>query len=157
MSGSSDTRWRGGPSRQGSQRNSNNRDKTGGQGSARDNNATWGASNPPQEQHVPVRGFNTAEVKNVLKVQGLTNLSRYSRTSWYALSLPPYILKPNLCAIDTETKSAVPYKSHSKDGPTQRSTAWGAKAQNMANGRDFFLELRKQITSLQRSGPPVGG
>lgn len=30
-------------------------------------------------------------------------------------------------------------------------------AQNMANGKDFFLELRKQIASLQRSGPPVGG
>lgn len=30
-------------------------------------------------------------------------------------------------------------------------------AQNMANGKDFFLELRKQVASLQRSGPPVGG
>ncbi|EKV11842.1 hypothetical protein PDIG_35210 [Penicillium digitatum PHI26] len=142
MSGSSDNRWRGGPSRQASQRNSNSRDKSGGQGSARDNNGAWGASNPPQEQHVPVRGFNNAEVKNVLK----------------------------------ETKLSMPYKSQSKDGPAQRSTAWGSKgtvflrsphalehiitiftAQNMANGKDFFLELRKQVASLQRSGPPVGG
>ncbi|KAJ5955454.1 hypothetical protein N7501_009733 [Penicillium viridicatum] len=127
MSGSSDNRWRGGPSRQASQRNSNNRDKTGGQGSARDNNAAWGASNRPQEQHVPVRGFNATEVKNGLKAE------------------------PN------EAKFSTPYKSHSKDGPTQRSTAWGPKAQNMANGKDFFLELRKQVASLQRSGPPVGG
>ncbi|KGO39810.1 hypothetical protein PEX1_101130 [Penicillium expansum] len=127
MSGSSDNKWRGGPSRQASQRNSNNRDKAGGHGSARDNNAAWGASNPPQEQHIPVRGFNNAEVKNVLK------------------------------AGPQETKLSIAYKSHSKDGPTQRSTAWGAKAQNMANGKDFFLELRKQIASLQRSGPPVGG
>ncbi|OQD65657.1 hypothetical protein PENPOL_c005G03086 [Penicillium polonicum] len=127
MSGSSDNRWRGGPSRQASQRNSNNRDKTGGQGSARDNNAAWGASNPPQEQHVPVRGFNATEVKNGLKAEPL------------------------------EAKLSTPYKSHSKDGPTQRSTAWGPKAQNMANGKDFFLELRKQVASLQRSGPPVGG
>ncbi|KAJ5164801.1 uncharacterized protein N7500_006631 [Penicillium coprophilum] len=127
MSGSSDIRWRGGPSRQASQRNSNNRDKTGGQGGARDNNAAWGASNPPQEQHIPVRGFNAAEVKNTLKPG------------------------PN------ETKLSTPYKSHSKDGPTQRSTAWGPKAQNMANGKDFFLELRRQIATLQRSGPPVGG
>ncbi|KAJ5482509.1 hypothetical protein N7475_001321 [Penicillium sp. IBT 31633x] len=126
MSGSSDNKWRGGPSRQASQRNSNNRDKTGGQGSTRDNNAAWGASNPPQEQHVPVRGFNAAEVKNILK-KG------------------PGELK------------STPYKPHSKDGPNQRSTAWGPKAQNMANGKDFFLELRKQIAALQRSGPPVGG
>ncbi|OQE40217.1 hypothetical protein PENCOP_c006G08139 [Penicillium coprophilum] len=146
MSGSSDNRWRGGPSRQASQRSSNNRDKTGGQGGARDNNAAWGASNPPQEQHIPVRGFNAAEVKNTLKPG------------------------PN------ETKLSTLYKSHSKDGPTQRSTAWGPKgtvslrsqhtlkqtitistAQNMANGKDFFLELRRQIATLQRSGPPVGG
>ncbi|KAJ5512894.1 hypothetical protein N7463_002446 [Penicillium fimorum] len=127
MSGSSDNRWRGGPSRQASQRNSNNREKSGGQGSARDNNAAWGASNPPQEQHVPVRGFNTAEVKSTLKPG------------------------PN------EIKLSTPYKPQSKDGPTQRSTACGAKAQNMANGKDFFLELRRQIASLQRSGPAVGG
>ncbi|KAJ5603308.1 hypothetical protein N7537_006264 [Penicillium hordei] len=127
MSGSSDNRWRGGPSRQASQRNSNNRDKTGGQGSARDNSAAWGASNPPQEQHVPVQGFNAAEVKNGLK------------------------------AGPHEAKLSTPYKSHSKDGPTQRSTVWGPKAHNMANGKDLFLELRKQVASLQRSGPPVGG
>ncbi|CAI7652833.1 unnamed protein product [Penicillium viridicatum] len=125
MSGSSDSRWRGGPSRQASQRNSNNRDKTGGQGSARDNNAAWGASNPPQEQHVPVRGFNATEVKNGLKE--LTKLLRYSRASWYVLSLPSVLLKPNPCAIDTEAKFSTPYKSHSKDGATQRSTAWGPK------------------------------
>ncbi|KAJ5958980.1 uncharacterized protein N7479_006130 [Penicillium vulpinum] len=127
MSGSSDNRWRGGPSRQASQRNSNNRDKTAGQGNTRDNNAAWSASNPPQEPHVPVRGFNSTEVKNVMK--------------------------PG----PDEMNSTTPYKSHSKDGPTQRSTAWGPKAQNMANGKDFFLELRKQIASLQRSGPSVGG
>lgn len=27
----------------------------------------------------------------------------------------------------------------------------------MGNGKDFFLELRKQIAALQRGGPPVGG
>ncbi|CAI7579056.1 unnamed protein product [Penicillium crustosum] len=110
MSGSSDNRWRGGPSRQASQRNSNNRDKTGGQGSARETNAAWGASNPPQEQHVPVRGFNAAEVKNGLKASTMQQG-----------------LMPNPRAIDTEVKSSTPYKCHSKDGPTQRSTAWGPK------------------------------
>lgn len=58
-------RWRGGPSRQASQRNAN-RDKTGGQGDTRDNNAR-GVSRTPQEKHIPVRGFNRAEVKDVLK------------------------------------------------------------------------------------------
>ncbi|KAJ5794535.1 hypothetical protein N7457_001134 [Penicillium paradoxum] len=134
MSGSSENRWRGGPSRQASQRNSNNRDKTGGQASARDNNAAWSASNPPQEQHVPVRGFNTAEVKNILKKGSAEGKST--------------LYKP----ISKDGP-----KDGSKDGSNQRSAAWGPKAQNMANGRDFFLELRKQIAALQRTGPPVGG
>lgn len=30
-------------------------------------------------------------------------------------------------------------------------------ANTMANGKDFFVELRKQVATLQRSGPPVGG
>ncbi|KAJ5562370.1 hypothetical protein N7535_003177 [Penicillium sp. DV-2018c] len=124
MSGSSDNRWRGGPSRHGSQRN--NRDKTGGHGNVRDNNTAWGASQPPQEPHVPVRGFNAAEVKNTLKK-------------------------------GPEAAKSVPYKPQPKDGPQPRSTAWGPKAQNMANGKDFFLELRKQVAALQRNGPPVGG
>lgn len=34
-----------------------------------------------------------------MQVQGLTKLLIYSRTIWYVLYLPPYLLKPNLCAI----------------------------------------------------------
>lgn len=30
-------------------------------------------------------------------------------------------------------------------------------ANTMANGKDFFVELRKQVASLQKGGPPVGG
>ncbi|OGE57153.1 hypothetical protein PENARI_c002G00339 [Penicillium arizonense] len=125
MSSPGENRWRGGPSRQSSQRSGGNRDKTGGQGGARDGNAAWGASNAPQEQHVPVRGFNAAEAKNILK--------RGSRES-----------KPNI------------YKPTAKDAPNRAGGAWGSKPHLMANGRDFFVELRKQITSLQR-GPPIGG
>lgn len=62
------SRWRG-PARQSSQRQSGNgnRDKSGGQGGPRGGNSSWGASSPAQDQHVPVRGFNAMEAKNVLK------------------------------------------------------------------------------------------
>lgn len=62
------SRWRG-PARQSSQRQSGNgnRDKTGGQGGHRGGNSSWGAASPAQDQHVPVRGFNAVEAKNVLK------------------------------------------------------------------------------------------
>ena len=68
-------RWRGGPSRQSSQRHANNanRDRgTGGQGDGRGGNAAWGGAGPAQEQHVPVRGFNASEAKNTLKKGTIT-------------------------------------------------------------------------------------
>lgn len=61
-------RWRGGPSRQSSQRHSGNGNRGGGQGGARGGGiSSPGASSPAQEQHVPVRGFNATEAKNILK------------------------------------------------------------------------------------------
>ncbi|KAJ6130156.1 hypothetical protein N7512_002936 [Penicillium capsulatum] len=130
MSGSGENRWRGGPSRQSSQRHQNNanRDRaSGGQGDGRGGNAAWAASGPAQEPHVPVRGFNAGEAKNILK-KGPGD----SKASFY--------------------------KPTGKDTNNQRSGApWGSKSNTMAGGKDFFVELRKQITTLQRSGPPVGG
>ncbi|UCK59154.1 hypothetical protein AFCA_001977 [Aspergillus flavus] len=40
------------------------------------------------------------------------------------------------------------YKPGGKD--TNRSGPWGSKPNTMANGKDFFLELRKQITNLRQ-------
>ncbi|KAJ5404141.1 hypothetical protein N7509_004012 [Penicillium cosmopolitanum] len=127
-----DDRWRGGPSRQSSQRQSGNRDRAGGQGqgqgqgqgAGRGGNPAGNSNNnstPSQDQHVPVKGFNAGEAKSLLK--------------------------------------KVPfYKPTGKDANNQKSGGpWGAKANTMANGKDFFVELRKQVASLQRGGPPVGG
>ncbi|KAJ5715933.1 uncharacterized protein N7483_013114 [Penicillium malachiteum] len=128
MSGSGENKWRG-PGRQSSQRHSGNanRDRTGGQGGAQGGNNTWGNTSSSQEQHVSVRGFNTAEAKSILK-RG-----------------------PN------ETKPIF-YKPTGKDASSQRSGGpWGAKSNTMANGKDFFVELRKQVAALQKGGPVVGG
>ncbi|KAF3396126.1 hypothetical protein F1880_007305 [Penicillium rolfsii] len=136
MSGASEDRWRG-PARQSSQRQSGNgnRDKSGGQGGPRSGNSSWGASSPAQDQHVPVRGFNATEAKNVLK-KG------------------PHVIL-NLFAAEPK---ALLYKPAGKDPNNQRSGGpWGSKSNTMANGKDFFVELRKQVASLQRGGPPIGG
>lgn len=61
-------RWHRGPSRQSSQRQAGNRDRSGGQGGGgRGGNPAWNNSTPAQEQHVPVKGFNAGEAKNLLK------------------------------------------------------------------------------------------
>ncbi|GLI79098.1 hypothetical protein PoHVEF18_007423 [Penicillium ochrochloron] len=50
---------------------------------------------------------------------------------------------------------ALLYKPAGKDSNNQRSGGpWGSKSNTMANGKDFFIELRKQVASLQR---PIGG
>ncbi|KAJ5100249.1 hypothetical protein N7456_006301 [Penicillium angulare] len=124
MSGSGDNRWRG-PGRQSSQRHAGNgnRDRTGGHGGAQGGNASWSGPSQAQEQHVPVRGFNAAEAKNVLR---------------------------------RETKPTL-YKPTGKDANQRSGGPWGAKSNTMANGKDFFIELRKQVAALQKGGPPVGG
>ncbi|KAJ5191415.1 uncharacterized protein N7498_010400 [Penicillium cinerascens] len=126
MSGPGENRWRGGPSRQSSQRQSNNGNRGGGQGGPRNDNSSSGASGPSQEQHVPVRGFNASEARNLLK-------------------------------RGSGEPKATPYKPAGKDNNQRSGGPWGSKLNTMANGKDFFLELRKQVASLQRTGPPVGG
>merc|ERR1712187_578405 len=66
----------------------------------------------------------------------------------------------------TEAKSALKrgahepkptaYKPTGKDVNNRASGPWGAKPNNMANGKDFFLELRKQVTSLRGGNVPGG-
>lgn len=35
--------------------------------------------------------------------------------------------------------------------------AWASNAKNMSNGKDFYVELRKQVTALQQGGERAGG
>ncbi|PYI27994.1 hypothetical protein BP00DRAFT_352190, partial [Aspergillus indologenus CBS 114.80] len=64
----------------------------------------------------------------------------------------------------TESKAALRreprpffYKPQGKDTNNRASGPWGAKPNQMANGKDFFLELRKQVTALRQGNPVAGG
>ncbi|EGE79116.2 uncharacterized protein BDCG_01617 [Blastomyces dermatitidis ER-3] len=155
MSGAGDDRfpprWRGGrgldQNRQHGQRHQggNLRDRSLGghqqdrhphRGYGNNANATnsWGPlhGGPPQEQHIPVKSFNAAESKGALK-QGYQNVG----------SRVPLVYKPT----DKEVNN-----SRAASGP------WGSRPNCMVNGKDFFLELRKQVSALRQSGNnPVGG
>ncbi|KAJ5698318.1 hypothetical protein N7462_000323 [Penicillium macrosclerotiorum] len=136
MSGNSEeSRWRG-PNRQSSQRNSGNGRNAGGQGGSRGGNASWASSSPSQDQHVPVCGFNATEAKNVLK-----------RARCNTLSNMPIPQNRNHSSISRREKMRTTNEDH------------GARrvSNTMANGKDFFIELRKQVAARQRDGPPVGG
>ncbi|KAL5041799.1 hypothetical protein BDW71DRAFT_191108 [Aspergillus fruticulosus] len=49
------------------------------------------------------------------------------------------------------------YKAQGKDASNRASGPWGSKPNTMANGKDFFLELRKQVTALRQGGSVAGG
>ncbi|PYH48818.1 uncharacterized protein BP01DRAFT_353117 [Aspergillus saccharolyticus JOP 1030-1] len=49
------------------------------------------------------------------------------------------------------------YKPQGKDTNNRAGGPWGAKPNQMANGKDFFLELRKQVTALRQGNPVAGG
>ncbi|KAI9873473.1 MAG: hypothetical protein M1830_000371 [Pleopsidium flavum] len=84
---------------------------------------------PTQEQHIPIRSFNAKETREEL-------LRGYN--SAMAGDLKPATYK----ALGKEVNNPKP------GGP------WGSKPNTMANGKDFFLELRKQVSMLQ-SNPSI--
>ncbi|GJP92603.1 PAP2 family protein [Aspergillus niger] len=182
MSGPGEERWRGGRSydqnRHSAQRQSNARTMSA-HGGSRGGQHNWGdsrdqfASGPQQEQHVPVRGFNAAESKGALRkgafrptsVRGMTpantQLALGSRTGRCAYRYCSPETNVYDCLLLTPISSPEPrpyhYKPQGKDVNNRASGPWGAKPNQMANGKDFFLELRKQVTALQQGGTVAGG
>ncbi|KAL4803231.1 hypothetical protein BDV18DRAFT_163281 [Aspergillus unguis] len=49
------------------------------------------------------------------------------------------------------------YRPQGKDANNRAGGPWGAKPNTMANGKDFFLELRKQVTALRQGDNVAGG
>ncbi|KAI4191258.1 MAG: hypothetical protein L6R41_000185 [Letrouitia leprolyta] len=86
------------------------------------------ALQPAQEHHVPVNGFNSQEARNALKD-----------------------------GFNSENKKVASYKSSSQAQGVKSGSPWASKANTMGNNKDFFLELRKQLTSIQQHGSERAG
>ncbi|QKX53032.1 uncharacterized protein TRUGW13939_00103 [Talaromyces rugulosus] len=172
MSGPGEDRWRGGrpfDNRQPTQRNATlgSRDRAAGSRGAQNANQSSAWSGPreqnapglSQERHVSVKSFNAAECKAALKPAP-------SR----AFSLPTFqspVFRPEMMAsvtdIDNRQLEPAPLK-YKPTGPSGKDTAsnrasapWATKPNSMANNKDFFLELRKQVTILRQGGSIPGG
>ncbi|KAI9741028.1 MAG: hypothetical protein M1834_002739 [Cirrosporium novae-zelandiae] len=84
------------------------------------------------DQHTPVGNFNSREVEEALK-RGCDGLT----------------------AAETKPQQ---YKPSGKESSNSKgSSPWGSKPNQMSNGKDFFLELRKQVTQLQQKENVAGG
>ncbi|KAJ9615567.1 hypothetical protein H2200_001642 [Cladophialophora chaetospira] len=77
-------------------------------------------------------------------------------------SLPPpddhvSIAGFNAAAVDATLKKgydakAPLYKAEAKPQPPVAQSPWGAKPGAMASGKDFWLDLRRQVAALQQTG-----
>ncbi|MCJ1423337.1 hypothetical protein MMC29_001220 [Sticta canariensis] len=116
------------------QRQSSLREGGGSQGKqSASGQGDWASHGPPQEQHVSVRAFNALEVRDTLK-------------NGYSAVGPEHMR-----SLKYKASGAQPKNAKSSGGP------WASKPHTMANGKDFFLELRKQISALQQGGERAGG
>ncbi|KAK7728501.1 hypothetical protein SLS57_002389 [Botryosphaeria dothidea] len=79
-----------------------------------------------EQEHAPVNGFNSKEAKVTMK-------------KWYQ----------EANAIGADGKSSL-YKPQGDAAP-RSAGPWGSKPNTMANGQDFWVQLRKQIAALESS------
>ncbi|KAF4251564.1 hypothetical protein LV164_003229 [Aspergillus fumigatus] len=146
MSGPGEERWRGGrpqdQNRQSGQRHSNSRNmgahsgNRGGQSPAPWSDSRDQLATGPSQEHVPAQEVIPARSAG-------TYISATSRraTDHPAPEPKPFFYRPN-----------------GKDANSNRASGpWGAKPNTMANGKDFFLELRKQVTALRQGATVPGG
>ncbi|KAL3481672.1 hypothetical protein BJX99DRAFT_218114 [Aspergillus californicus] len=140
MSGAPDDRWRGGrydQNRQPGQRQSNPRTMSahggprGGPQNSNTSNNTWGDS---REQSTGPGQEQHVSVGGFNAAEAKAALKRGPGAP----------------------KSFV-YKLQGKDANNRGNGPWGSKANTMANGKDFFIELRKQVTALRQGGTVAGG
>ncbi|KAL2825323.1 hypothetical protein BDW59DRAFT_146422 [Aspergillus cavernicola] len=138
MSGAPDDRWRGGQQhRQPGQRQPNPRAMSahggprGGQQNPNASNNNWGES---QEQSTGLGQEQHIPVGGFNAAEAKAALKK-------APGAP---------------KSFV-YKLQGKDANNRGGGPWGSKANTMANGKDFFVELRKQVSALRKGGVVAGG
>ncbi|KAL8706757.1 MAG: hypothetical protein Q9201_000282 [Fulgogasparrea decipioides] len=83
---------------------------------------------PGQEQHVPLNGFNTQDVRDTLRT-----------------------------AFNSVNRKVAGYKTPNQAQGTKPGAPWASRPNNMGSGRDFFLELRKQLSAIQQHGPERAG
>ncbi|KAF2501719.1 hypothetical protein BU16DRAFT_599759 [Lophium mytilinum] len=82
---------------------------------------------PTQDSHVPVKEFNSGEVKEFLK-----------KSEWF-------------CVLD---QPSAHYKVAGDSVAKRSSGAWGSRgnmSHQMPNGQDFFTQLKKQLQTLDAS------
>ncbi|KAF2270817.1 hypothetical protein CC78DRAFT_1175 [Lojkania enalia] len=114
MSGAGENRWR-----RSGQTNRQNQDRSSG-------NNTPTRDGGRQQQHVPVKEFNAAEVKEFLKKRYLESVG---------------------------DQSSVYHKVQGDSVAKRSSGAWGSRGNMshlMPSGQDFFNQLKKQLQAIEQ-------
>ncbi|KAF2642992.1 hypothetical protein P280DRAFT_393720 [Massarina eburnea CBS 473.64] len=130
MSGPAENRWQR-PQGRGNNRNSTPAANAPGKDGGRQQSVSAGSGNAwkgkATGEHRPVKDFNSGEVRDFLRKRYLEAVA---------------------------DQPAVYHKVQGDSVATRSSGAWGAKAGNMShlmpNGQDFFTQLKKQLSTLEK-------
>ncbi|KAI9771827.1 MAG: hypothetical protein M1840_001597 [Geoglossum simile] len=134
------------------------RQGSGNQGPATIQGNVWAGERPnrgqnsgamPEEQHVSVRGFNGRETRDALRKGELLLLPALCLKQSAANAVVGYTGFQD--AINAADSKPVVYKVSGGESNSARATGpWGSKSNTMANGQDFFVQLRKGMAGLQQ-------
>lgn len=96
----------------------------------------------PQENHIPVNSYNAQEVEEALKA------TPNAKSTFYRLA-------PSSAEMP---KTQGPWASKRNDStPVNLATLTLDTANTMYNGKDFFVELRKQVSAARQGGGSTPG
>ncbi|MCJ1322789.1 hypothetical protein MMC15_008139 [Xylographa vitiligo] len=83
------------------------------------------ARNATEDQQTPAAGFNAKDTRE--------------------------FLKRAFASISSEDSKALRYKAPTAPASMKTGGPWASKPNTMGSGKDFFLELRKQVSALQQN------
>ncbi|MCJ1417071.1 hypothetical protein MMC32_003410 [Xylographa parallela] len=107
------------------------------------------ARNATMDQQTTAAGFNARDTREFLKRRKAAGFwsQSYVQIANFMLAF---------ASISSEDSKALRYKALAGPASTKTGGPWASKPNTMGSGKDFFLELRKQVSSLQQT-ERVGG
>ncbi|MCJ1287366.1 hypothetical protein MMC26_006715 [Xylographa opegraphella] len=151
MSGIGDERWRNSRGQPPTQSQANQRAKQGASRKGSYNNAPQDkSSGKPDTVSTMASGNAWGNERNKSEPQNATADQQPAAAGFNAKDTREF-LKRAFASISSEDSKALRYKAPTGFPSTKAGGPWASKPNTMGSGKDFFLELRKQVSALQQT------
>ncbi|MCJ1391698.1 hypothetical protein MMC18_004563 [Xylographa bjoerkii] len=151
MSGIGDERWRNSRGQPLIQSQPNQRPK---QGASRkgsyNNNPQEKSGDQPDSVNAMASGNAWGNDRNKGEARSVTT-DQQTVTAVFNAKDTRDFLKRAFASVSSEDLKALRYKAPIGPASTKTGGPWASKPNTMGSGKDFFLELRKQVSALQQS------